>query len=456
MEPRVLIVIDNAKRELFGGTLLARCLGSLGVEAVLCSVFAFRAYYARLAPDAVVWPNPLRDLSEVAADSAVFVLPSESGNGQPDLVAMHGGTAQNPVYPKGVDRFFCWGSAMRQILLEGGAWSDEQLVVTGSPATDHWLLPRREGPGSRIGLTTTFRALSNSATPARTNYFEWLDQAERWGGDGSFYLPPEHAESWVFFEASLARVVVGLARVLTAARAEPLDIRPHPLELEERYRYLSGITGGRASVTKAGTISQWLDDKAILFTFMSASALDAVVRGLPVVSLMNLIDPDALRKIPAHFRYGYEPMLWPLDDAAQAAEYVESAVGGRLDTCRDRRGIEALLADHFAYPRPQPAAARVAAEIKEVLDGAGRRRPRRPRSSRGGWRRGLELACRHLPLAAPTGALARYLYGLAPGHADTGFSYRPWALGERRAAARCAEQVLRGRDGHRDPGRRNR
>lgn len=444
MSRTVLIAVDNAKRELVGCLLLADYLRDLGVRSIICSVMAFSEYYARYRPEAVVWPNTAWDLSETAKTSIILVLPSESCNGQPDQVAMHSGTLENPAYPKPVDRFFCWGPSMKEILLETGKWHEDQLVVTGSPATDHWLLPLPADKGDRphVGFTTTFRALSNAAHPAKTNYFEWIDQAERSGGDGTYYVAPEHAESWLLLEGSIARVMIGLVRTLAVDRRERMEIRPHPLELEIRYRYLSAISQGRVSVTKRGTISEWLDTISLLFTFMSASALDAVVRGVPVVSLTGLLDPDVLRKMPRRFRYTYEDMLWQMNDLADAVEYVELAARGKLEPCRDQHGIERFLAEHFAFPRRRPAAEQVAIEIKSILDDEnGCRRGAGPGRVPRGWRRGRELVCRHVPLAAPGVALMRYLHSLTPGQTSIGFSYQPWSLRQRRAARRSADEI---------------
>ena len=128
---------------------------------------------------------------------------------------------------------------MKETLLESGKWREEQLIVTGSPSTDQWLMPRSTTNSMKThpGLTTTFRGLSNSAPPAKMNHFEWLDKVEICGGDGTYFLPPEHAESWIFFEASLARVIACLVRTLTVDGTGTLEIRPHPFEREERYRY---------------------------------------------------------------------------------------------------------------------------------------------------------------------------------------------------------------------------
>jgi surface carbohydrate biosynthesis protein len=442
----VLIGIDHPNRELFGGTLLARYLESLGIRAVLCSTMALGDYHARYRPAAIVWPNAHWDLAWVAEKSFVFVLPSESGNGQPDWIALeHGGTSpKNPIYPQPVDRFFCWGQGMKDTLLATGRWADRQLVVTGSPATDHWLLPKNARPTRpRIGITTTFRIVSNSTPPHKVNMFEQLDAMERFGGEGQYFLPPDHAEGWVFVEASLARVMIGLVRALAVERNELVEIRPHPWELAGRYEYFSGLGDGRVSATKGGTISEWLEKISVLFTFMSASSLDAIVRGVPVVSLRGLLDPDAARKVPHVLRYSYEDMLWQADDMGQALKYAELAAAGKLDPCQDPKGIEQFLRQQFEFPRQATAAERIAAEIKRVLDGD--KGPRKFFPSKTGEVRGLRYALvRCAPMAAQGLCLFRYLWNkFFSSGVDFGILYQPWLWRDRRRAGRAADTVIR-------------
>lgn len=444
----VLIAIDHTIRELFGAELLAHYLAALGHRSVICSTITFGEYYSRYRPDAVVFPNAHWDLSWVAERSLVFVIPSESGVGQPASIALLAGTPKVPAYPKPISRYFCWGPAMREILLETGVWSSEQLVATGSPATDHWLLPPKTGAADRrVGLTTTLRTISSSTSPAKWNVFDRLDDIERLGGEGQYYLPPEHAEAWLFVEASFARVMIGVVRALAVERAFPVEIRPHPFEVVTRYEFFRGLPGGRVSVRKAGTISEWLERIYLLFTFMSASSLDAVVRGVPVVSLMGLMDPDARRKMPHTLQYGFEKLLWPLQNMAQAVEYTEEASRGRLAPCRDEPAMARFMVDHFAYPRPRPAAAAVAQHIAEVLEEQGprlakvdRRRPVR------GIRRLVDSVAHAVPGATPSIAAFRYFQGQLPGHVEIGHLYWPWNRQARQVARRAVRSVLAAAD----------
>ena len=434
--PLVLLVIDLSKRELFGSLLLKHFLESLGNRALICNSSDVSDFYDYYRPDAIVYPNALSDFSDLANDSLVFVLPSESGNGQRDqILSTHGGTPAACVFPKGVTRFFCWGLGMKDILMESGTWSNEQLIVTGSPATDHWTMPlnKAEMNSRAIGITPSLRALSNNTPPKKMNYYQWIDQTEQYGANGNYFRRPEHAESWLFFEASFARAMCSLIRELSVAGDEKTRIRPHPNALIGRYKYFKEISGGKVTVSKAGTISNWLERTLVLFTFASASSLDAIVRGVPVVSMRGLIDPDALRKIPVDFHYPYEEMLWQLDTVAQAQDYIGRAKGRKLDVCSNTDGLKRFLAEYFSYPRSKLAAEQIAEEIDTLL--------RNTKITKGKRTRRQKIK-RSVPFFAHLRSVWRFLYSLLPGKIDIGYSYHFWKRSERRATWEEARKVI--------------
>jgi surface carbohydrate biosynthesis protein len=456
MKKRVLLVIDNSKRELLGSLLLARYLGRMGIQALVTNTVSHRLWHLRYSPDAIVFPNVLFDLSSFAKSSFIFILPSESGNGQPGQIKMlHGGTKYCPIYPDYVAKFFCWGEGMRQALLETGRWKAGQLAVTGSPATDHWLLPYPLGPGSKkgIGITTSFRGISSSAPPKKNDIFEWLDLVERDGADGSFFFPPEHAESWLFFEASLARVIVALIREVSSSRGEHIELRPHMFEREDSYRYIKRMSKGKAVINRNGTISEWLANKALLFTLSSGSAIDAVVRRVPVVSLKGLIDRDAWRKIPGYFHYSYDEFLWPADNFTRINEYIDLALKDMLQPCRDEKKFYEFLSKFFFFPRVSPSAELIAREISRHLD-----HNRMPRGSfvsyytaqgrsysgikRYIWRGLCRLRGLLFPAVLNSAALYKYLRSLGPGKVDIGFSFQPWRFNKLSLERRSAEHIF--------------
>ena len=450
MAKTVLIAIDQSVRELFGAYLLDHYLTSMGLRTILCSYIELEHYCARYNPDAVVLPNALYDSSNIAVNSSVFVLPSESANGMPDQVLdTHGGMA-DPIYSEPVTRFFCWGTGMRNVLLETELWRPEQLVVTGNPSTDHWLLPSRKNAveESVIGLSTTFRSLSGNTPARKTNLLRLIDSIELIGL-GSYYVPPEHAESWIFFEASLARVMAGILRALSVQHLERAEIRPHPLESDWRYEHFHNISDGRINVVRTVHMTEWLTNVSVLFTYLSASALDAVVRGVPVVSLKGLIDTDALRKLPDAFSYPYDDMLWQIDDFDQAIEYVELAREGKLPRCRDDKRFREFMLHEFAFPREFPAAELVALEIKQTLDaGSGaERKSIRGSSGQTGKSRGqggqYQSLLNYNNMWPQFRAFIRYLLGLLPNYSDVGHTFQPWRFRERRQARHAARAIAR-------------
>ncbi len=466
MSKKVLLVIDVSDRELLGVTLVQRCLSSLGVNSILCSRRYMLEYYARYMPDAIVCPNTRCEYTDIPGDSLVFVLPSESGNGQASqILDTHASHFLDTGQFERVDGFFCWGRSMKETLLDSRKWRPDQLRVTGSPATDHWYMPLRPRSvtSQSIGMTTTFRALSSSVPPAKMNYFRWIDRVEQSGHDGTYFLPPEHAESWLFFEASLARVMMSVVRELTQKHGFDMSLRLHPGERADRYAYWQDISSGRLKATRGGPISEWLEGVSILYTFLSASALDAIIRGVPVVSLKNLVAPDALKKIPGQFHYTYDDYLWQVDEPGDIAKYAARARQGTLPLCREEQKLNQFLRDNFNYPRQQLAAKQIALEINTALD---KHKPLiRNTFKRGFFRTRLDNLfhrpipailkpvyrsyrwCRlvlfmYLPFAVQLFSIYKYLKGLLPGGKPLGFTFQCWRFTERRAVARKAAALI--------------
>lgn len=373
MTTDVLIVVDSSARELVSALLIQHYLRQYELEVKICSRLVWRICCNKYRPKAVVLPNAgAPNCSSVANSCFAFVLPSESCNGQKRQilathVGTHSGTSSYRCDTEFADIFFSWGEQMSEWLIESGAYRPEQIVTTGHPATDHWMLPKTGGRTETIGLTTTFRVLNNVTSGPR-NFFKKINHLEMYGGDGTFYAPPEHAETWVFWEASFMRLMVNIFHEAIVPHNIKCQIRPHPFENQRPYDFFRKLTNGGTAVEKKGTISEWLENIDVLFTYMSGSGIDAFVQGTPVVSLKNILNRDALERIPKGFMYEYFDWFWQIDSISQLNEYARAAFKGELAPAADMERIAEFVRMHFSYPRKEPAAQRVAAAIKDYLE----------------------------------------------------------------------------------------
>jgi hypothetical protein len=257
---------------------------------------------------------------------------------------------------------------MTQWLVESGAYSSAQIVTSGHPATDHWLIQNERKCRHRVGLTTTFRVLSNSVGGSQ-NFIKWIYETEYGGGsDGSYFSPPEHAEAWIYWEAAFIRSIANIVHEVLIPNSINCQIRPHPFEVKKPYKFLTEKSGGLVQIEKKGSITDWFDNIDILFTYLSGSAIDAFVKGLPVVSLQKILNPDALNRIPKGFIYDYYEYCWQLESLEQIKDYSHDAFEGKLEPARNMGAFHEYVYNHFKFPRKRPSAFLVAEAIAEFLN----------------------------------------------------------------------------------------
>jgi len=424
MNPDVLIVVDNSNRELVGTLLLQHYLNELGLSSQLCSRLVMVESFNRFHPKAMILPHALSDACpELAKRTFLFVLPSESGNMQRELVRRTmQGTASMWCQCNSIDLFFSWGEQMTDWLIEDKIYPEERICTTGSPSTDHWLLPSNRKINHKIGLTTTFRALSNNLG-YMANAVDWIYRTEKNGGNGNYYESPEHVEVWIYWEAAFIRLICNMVEQVIIPEKLNLEIRPHPGENKRPYQWLTKVSSGLVKPVKEGVISEWLERIDLLLTYMSATGIDGYVKRLPIISLKNVLNQDALSRIPKWFNYDYYNFFWQLDHIDQIKEYADAAERGELPLAEDEHSLNEFIRLHFQYPRTKPSALFVAESIKTFIEN-NKQRPFKPLISGGDNSliiKGLKKIVKYNPEAY---LLLQYLRGYYPPPSYTYLSFK--------------------------------
>ena len=100
---------------------------------------------------------------------------------------------------------------------------------------------------------------------------------------------------------------------------------------------------------------------------MSASALDAISRGVPVISLKKILNQDALKRIPFGFHYDYYEYLWQAESLEQLKEFIQMASQKKLPVSPNPDYFKEYIFRHFHFPRKKPSAYLVAESIADLL-----------------------------------------------------------------------------------------
>jgi surface carbohydrate biosynthesis protein len=142
--PRIVLLVDDKKRDLAGVTLIAHQLDRQGVDCILEPLEAFRAVLAAYRPAMVIFnhlsASHLVDWSKRLARMGVLVgvLPNEGI--AYDLDQLRFG-AQRHHSGAHIDYFFCWNGVHRGALLEAGVGERARVELVGVPRFDFYFEP---------------------------------------------------------------------------------------------------------------------------------------------------------------------------------------------------------------------------------------------------------------------------------------------------------------------------
>ncbi len=266
---------------------------------------------------------------------------------------------------------------------------------------------------------------------------------ERKGGDGTYFLPPNHAESWIYWEAAFVRVLCNIVDQLVVPSKVKTQLRPHPFEMAHCYRSLQESSGGLLDVVKQGTMSEWLKGIGTLVTVLSASALDASVRNVPVISIKGLMPKSAADQIPPGYHYDYYDFFWQANGMDELKELVNNGLAGKLAVSPKLDQLAKYIADHFVYPRIKPSAQLVAEQIAEFL-GNHPARSFKPMAYRRKAAGSVLSVAENIPFSCEALMFGYWLNDIRQGNRAGGgprITYLPWRKDLINKAESLAEQI---------------
>jgi surface carbohydrate biosynthesis protein len=287
---RILILVPNKLRDLEGHALVAYHLQSrYGHLVSFCSEQEVQQKLLEQAPDALVLDYlgihaRVRQASLAKGLGVkVFVLPTAGFFLDKEGEARRAGKWIGRSVSQFVDCYFTWGHYAREILLEHGLMSAQQLLTVGCPRFDLYSEPFQALMGSRADLMNHLR-VANSERPLivwPTNcYFVRLGNPKLMAHGNR----PE-AEIRAELEDDRTQHYEIAQLLLELARHHPdwnFIIKVHPSELEKPYLHL---TEQRPNVRIASAVGirELLYHCSVLLQRWSTTATEAWMLGKPVI-----------------------------------------------------------------------------------------------------------------------------------------------------------------------------
>lgn len=340
MKPKILIVIDSHNREYLPSLYLKHALEGESLECKITSKYSLGISYNNFKPDFVIIPkiHKIPHLSEIKKSSKVILMTAESFTGMKESIVSYTKLWET----QNIDFCFSWGTFDKAVYEEIKLFPNVPTFVTGNPIIEPWYLnKKKEGGKKKIGITTSLRSMTHLA--ASQNPIEQIISMEDNGASG-FFDPPNHAESWIAFEAAWLRIIYDLMKEF---KSYEISIRPHPLEKKEYYQKFKDINPN-VTISEHATINEWLDDVDFLLSFLSTSQLDAHVRGIKVISIKNLFPKSIIEGIPASLSAIFANFFPEPKDLNEVKSLIDSYVikSSKIDT---------FLLDTFNYPTEKPS-----------------------------------------------------------------------------------------------------
>lgn len=373
---RVLILIDQATRDGVSQLLIAHYLRRHGVTVTLANQATFVPLCEAMKPDLVYvsWvPGggfaDYLSLPRMRSRVRVVLVDQEGARiGEEPFkrtFRVRGGAKAQ--FGRLAQKICVWGTWQAQWLLELGIVREEQLVITGCPKLDPYTLSWQRSPSvdRYVGCTFRYERLTSQPERVMEHIFEYLEGFPSMG-----YPEWAQHEDRLWHAAAVARHMFKFMTAISERLTVRMVVRPGPWERVRLYDFLPQQLA-RVSVDSRSLQHEYVRNAAVLLDECSTLGLEALIAGVPVVSVQRMVP-----RLEEHIGgqgggYYHAPFLafyWKPRSINEGMNLVEQALHGQLAATADPQGFDAYLRGMLDWPTQRPAAFRVGDVLLEQLE----------------------------------------------------------------------------------------
>jgi surface carbohydrate biosynthesis protein len=334
---KIGIVLDNPKRDLRGVALVAYELLKRGAEVYIMPMYQHGYDVPLLALDAVLVnyarPNnaPLLDMfhalgvRNMVCDTEGGIL-SETGADAPPNWARQ---FKELGLARCVNRYFFWGTRLRDAFAEAGALGNDALEVTGCPRYDlchpHWRALLDYPHRNFVLVNTNFSALNPKFGASVDGEVEVF---ERMGWDRNYARSLFNALQAVF-----PRYIEAIGQMARRNSQRSFVVRPHPFE-DTRLYERSFASLANVKVDGSGDVLNPISRADCVVHLNCGTAVETVLLGKTPIAL-EFLNTAVLR--------GHAPVPSAISCPATSPEDLDFLIGSRA-TREARWSRERVLA----------------------------------------------------------------------------------------------------------------
>jgi len=390
---RILINNDNGRRDLLGLRLLELSLRRQGFETAFCNRHNIRVKLRSFRPHALLaarGDNPV--VREASAVCKVYVVPGEGGRQTKETMLSvfmgRGYSKLNTV--DWLSRCYLWGQQTKDWLLETGLFTVEQLAVVGNPRLDIYrskdvIKSSESNAGRPFRLGIAVSATSTSSYYGHPHFAQVYHDEVHKDMEFPILAPGRHFEDVVWRDHAILRRMIHTVKRYLESDIGDVWLRPNPLEGSGEYKFLEDMYPGRVHVMSDQTLPEFLGGVDTLITCWSTTGLEALLLGLPAISISGMIDQEHLFRHISAKASGFEsfvPFYHMPSTEDELFGLIELAKKGDLGASPKLPSeVEKLLEQSYSWPGARSASDLIAMDLVSDLENYSECNPKEWRKS---------------------------------------------------------------------------
>lgn len=365
MKKRVLIVADNARRDFVATRLLQRGFQKKGADARLCPLTDMTFGLRKFKPHAVMSNRANMEFARPASKCCrIYIFPAEGGHLTKEtmLSVFMGRSYWKLDSVAWVRKCYVWSEYVRNSLMETGMFRSDQLMVAGSTRLDVYRHHSRQRPKPQrpedFVLGVAFSAKSTSTYYGPPHYAE---SYMNFHPDDNFPVTPpgRNYEDICWRDHAILRLSMRYLKRFFKDFPGKVLLRPSPFEDEREFFFLEKRYPGRVKIVVNVPMLDFLEQIDALMTCWSTTGLEALILGVPVISIAGTMDQEHLFRHINKVASGFEKFVpaYHLPQTEEALfELIRKAQDGVLPVAsKSKEDLRQLLKDLYNWPCEQAA-----------------------------------------------------------------------------------------------------
>lgn len=375
MNKRVLLHNDNGPRDLLSLKLLQLELEKMGCKVKICNLTNAYVMLRLFRPAIYICAradHPIAKLASKVCD--VYILPGEGARQTKEtMLAVFMGRGYSALQSVDwIKRCFLWSKKTENWLLETGLFSQDQLKVIGNPRLDVYRHLHHHELSREFTLGVAISATSTSYYGGDRNYADFYFNSIQKDWVYPILEKGRHYEDIVWRDHAILRRTIHFIKDFIGKNLGSVWIRPNPLENANDYKFLENLSSGDIIIKDGQLLPDFLSGIDVLITCWSTTGLEALLLGIPVISISGLIDQQHLfnhiSKEASGFNTFVEFYHAPKSEN-ELFEMIEAAKHGRLaPSPKSSEEVNKLLDDIYSWPTRFPVAQNIAKLVVKDLE----------------------------------------------------------------------------------------